>query len=73
MGDLIVAYLAGLATLPVLVVLYRLFDVALATGTRVECLRCGHSTGAIDTTPRIVVELRWRWHELTAHRSEGTD
>lgn len=76
MAAYVAVYVAGLLTPVLLLGLFELLSAALATGTRVDCLRCGYSTGDIDQTRQIVVAVRSRWHSLTAHRptsTEGTD
>lgn len=61
------AYLLGVATPLVLVVLVSLAVLATQPGLSIKC-RCGYSTGSMKRA-RFDTEMRWRWHRLIRHRT----
>lgn len=61
------AYLLGVATPFVFVVLLSVGVLATQPGLSIEC-RCGYSTGTMQRA-RLDTEMRWRWHRLVRHRT----
>lgn len=74
----VVAYLLGVASVPAGVVLVSGVTYAASPGLLIECRGllpaggiCLYNTGPRQSTPRIVAELRWRWHRHVIHRHRG--
>jgi hypothetical protein len=61
------SYLAGIATIPVALIVVFGIVCAAETGKEIECGACGYSTGPMQETERITCWTRWFWHR-TAHR-----
>lgn len=68
------AYIAGLATTPVLFVMYVAGEMAMARNLRLECLRCERRFGVtpydaaefgVKPTLNLATRFKFKWHRWT--------
>lgn len=61
---MILAYILGLITWPVLLLSYVGVTALFSRKWDVECMNCGKAIATMYATPWIVAEVRWKVHYL---------